>query len=69
MPACMYASMYVCMPVCMYACMYVCIMYVLTCCLFHREFGVKVMNMKLLMKALPTMFENSDKNVRAEVHA
>ena len=48
--------------------MYVC-MYVLTCCLFHREFGVKVMNMKLLMKALPTMFENSDKNVRAEVHA
>ena len=24
--------------------------------------------MKLLMKALPTMFENSDKNVRAEVH-
>ena len=43
-------------------------MYVFTCCLFHREFGVKVMNMKLLMKALPTMFENSDKNVRAEVH-
>ena len=59
---CMYS--YVCMYLCMYVCMYVCIF---TCCLFHREFGVKVMNMKLLMKALPTMFENSDKNVRAEV--
>ena len=33
----------------------------------HREFGAKVMNVKLLMKALPTMFEHSDKNVRAEV--
>ena len=32
-----------------------------------RAFGAKVMNMKQLMKALPGMFEHSDKNVRAEV--
>ena len=37
------------------------------CSLMLRAFGAKVMNMKQLMKALPGMFEHSDKNVRAEV--
>ena len=32
-----------------------------------REFGAKVINLKTLMKALPSLFEHSDKNVRAEV--
>ena len=32
-----------------------------------REFGAKVLNLKTLMKALPSLFEHSDKNVRAEV--
>ena len=31
------------------------------------EFGAKVINLKTLMKALPGLFEHSDKNVRAEV--
>ena len=35
--------------------------------LLFRAFGAKVMNMKQLMKALPGMFEHSDKNVRGEV--
>lgn len=32
-----------------------------------REFGAKVLNLKILMKAVPSLFEHSDKNVRAEV--
>ena len=31
------------------------------------EFGAKVVNVKLLLKSMPGMFEHSDKNVRAEV--
>ena len=38
------------------------------CCFFSREFGAKVINLKTLMKALPSLFEHSDKNVRAEVY-
>ena len=42
--------------------------YVLYCPLPpHREFGAKVINVKMLMKAVPPLFEHSDKNVRAEV--
>ncbi len=36
-------------------------------CLLCREFGAKVLNLKVLMKAVPSLFEHSDKNVRAEV--
>jgi hypothetical protein len=36
-------------------------------CSSLREFGARVLNLKILMKAVPTLFEHSDKNVRAEV--
>lgn len=32
-----------------------------------REFGASVVNLKMLMKAVPALFLHSDKNVRAEV--
>ena len=32
-----------------------------------RQFGAKVLSLKILMKAVPGLFEHSDKNVRAEV--
>ena len=32
-----------------------------------REFGARVMNIKVLMGKVPSLFEHSDKNVRAEV--
>ena len=35
--------------------------------LFGREFGAKVINLKVLMKAVPALFVHSDKTVRAEV--
>ena len=46
--------------------------YALLCMVVHMlclssEFGAKVLNLKTLMKALPALFEHSDKNVRAEV--
>ncbi|XP_064399412.1 cytoskeleton-associated protein 5-like isoform X3 [Halichondria panicea] len=34
-----------------------------------QEFGAKVINAKMLMKAVPALFEHSDKNVRAEAKA
>ena len=40
--------------------------YVLSFATF-REFGAKVINVKMLMKAVPPLFEHNDKNVRAEV--
>ncbi len=44
--------------------MYVaCYVYLVLC----REFGVKVINLKVLMKAVPALFQHSDKNIRAEV--
>lgn len=33
----------------------------------YREFGAKVINVKVLLKALPSVFVHTDKNVRAEV--
>jgi hypothetical protein len=42
-------------------------MWILHLVFSSREFGAKVMNLKTLMKALPSLFEHSDKNVRAEV--
>ncbi len=46
-----------------------CCVYIYIYCisLSCREFGAKVMNVKILMKAIPALFEHSDKNVRAEV--
>ena len=32
-----------------------------------REFGAKAVNVKHMLKAMPGMFEHSDKNVRTEV--
>ncbi|CAI8010225.1 Cytoskeleton-associated protein 5 [Geodia barretti] len=44
---------------------------IVTACVFVlrtmlTEFGAKVVNMKQLLKSMPSMFEHSDKNVRAE---
>ena len=36
-----------------------------SCC--YREFGGRVFNPKVLLKALPSIFEHTDKTVRAEV--
>ena len=33
---------------------------------FHREFGPKVLNVKLVLKQVPVLLDNRDKNVREE---
>ena len=37
------------------------------CILSCREFGARVINLKILMKSILPLFEHNDKNVRAEV--
>ena len=42
-------------------------LYMCMCVCACREFGAKVVNVKQLLKAMPGMFEHSDKTARAEV--